>query len=160
MGNGHIDDAHSVLYKRFVDAVKLPHILRDEQPTEALERCALLGPLAANRALQPEMIGALGLIELSAGPQCRYVDQCLDRLGATEDARAFYQMHAVIDPGHGAGWLDNAVTPLVHERPEWGPRILRGAAWKNTVNETFFAWADRTLTPAEPARSSIRHNAA
>lgn len=145
MGNGHIEAVHSVLYRRFVDAVKLPYIPLAKQPTEALERCALLGLLAANRCLQPEMIGALGLIELSAGPQCRYVDQCLDRLGASQDARAFYQMHADVDPRHGAGWLDNVVGPLVNERPEWGPRILRGAAWKNAVNDAFFAWADRTM---------------
>lgn len=147
MGNGQIEAVHSVLYKQFVDAVKLPHIPRDEQPTQALERCALLGLLAVNRALQPEMIGALGLIELSAGPQCRYVDQGLKRLGGATDARAFYQMHAVVDPRHGAGWLDNAVSPLVNQRPAWARRILRGAAWKNAVNEAFFNWAADTFTP-------------
>lgn len=162
MGNGHLDAVHSVLYKRFVDAVKLPHIAYDKQPTQALQRCALLGLLAANRSLQPEMIGALGLIELSAGPQCRYVDQCLDRLGASHDARAFYQMHAVVDPRHGAGWLDHAVTPLVDQRPAWGPRILRGATWKNAVNEAFFDWAAHTfIEPAtEPSRTKAQQSLA
>lgn len=147
MGNGQLEHVHSALYQRFVGEVALPRISRHEQPTEALERSALLGLVAVNRALQPEMIGALGLIELSAGPQCRYVDQGLGRLGASDDARAFYRMHAVVDPLHGAGWLDNAVTPLAGQRPEWGPRILRGAAWKNAVNEAFFGWAERTFTP-------------
>lgn len=147
MGNGQLDHVHSVLYQRFVEAVALPRIPRHERPIAALERSALLGLVAVNRALQPEMIGALGLIELEAGPHCRYVDQGLGRLGASDDARAFYRMHAAVDPVHGAGWLDNAVTPLAGQRPEWGPRMLRGAAWKNAVNEAFFGWAERTLTP-------------
>ena len=147
MGNGQLDHVHRVLYQRFVEAVSLPRVHRHEQPTEALERSALLGLVAVNRVLQPEMIGALGMIELEAGPHCRYVDQGLGRLGASDDARAFYRMHAVVDPLHGAGWLDNAVTPLVEQRPEWGPRIVRGAAWKHAVNAGFFAWAERTITP-------------
>ena len=146
MGNGELHEVHNVLYRRFVEAVDLPAIPPEEQPTEALERSALLGLLAVNRALQPEMIGALGLIELEAGPHCRFVDQGLERLGASDDARAFYQMHAVVDPLHGAAWLGNAVAPLVEELPAWGPRILRGAAWKSGVNEAFFGWADHALT--------------
>lgn len=145
MGNGNLDDVHNVLYRRFVEAVDLPEIARDDQPTEALERSALLGVVSTNRALQPEMLGALGLIELEAGPHCRYVDQGLGRLGAGDDARAFYQMHAVVDPLHGKGWLDSAVAPLVEQAPAWGPRILRGAAWKSAVNGAFFEWAERTL---------------
>lgn len=151
MGNGVIDDVHNVLYARFAEAVDLPTIARDEQPTAALERSALLGLVATNRALQPEMLGALGLIELEAGPQCRYVDQGLGRLGAGDAARAFYQMHAAVDPLHGKGWLDNAVAPLAEHEPAWGPRILRGAAWKHAVNAAFFDWAQRTLMVEAPA---------
>jgi hypothetical protein len=146
MGNGEFSEVHNVLYRRFIEAVELPRIPPDEQPTEALERSALLGLLAVNRFLQPEMVGALGLIELEAGPHCRYVDQGLDRLGASDQARAFYQMHAVVDPLHGAGWVDNAVAPLVEQLPDWAPRILRGARWKSAVNAAFFGWAERTLT--------------
>jgi hypothetical protein len=147
MGNGTFDDVHNVLYRRFVDAVDLPRVPADEQPVEALERAAVLGLVATNRALQPEMIGALGLIELEAGPHCRYVDRGLERLGASDDARAFYRMHAVVDPIHGQGWLDHAVQPLVADEPSWGPRILRGARWKSVVNNRFFDWAQRTLVP-------------
>lgn len=145
MGNGNFEDVHNVLYQRFVDAVDLPDIPREDHPIEALERAAMLGLVATNRWLQPEMLGALGLIELEAGPHCRYVDIGLGRLGASDDARAFYKMHAVVDPVHGKGWLENAVAPLVSDHPDWGPRILRGAAWKCAVNVAFFDWAHRTL---------------
>jgi hypothetical protein len=147
MGNGSYRDVHNVLYRRFVTAVDLPEIPRHEQPTAALERAALLGLVATNRRLQPEMIGALGLIELEAGPHCRYVEQGLRRLGAPEGAHEFYRMHAVVDPVHGQGWLENAVAPLAAEIPSWGPRILRGAEWKSIVNAGFFRWAQEELVP-------------
>jgi hypothetical protein len=148
MGNGRFGEVHNVLYRQFVEAVDLPEVPRDEQPVEALERAALLGLLATNRWLQPELIGALGLIELEAGPQCRYVERGLHRLRAPEGAHDFYAMHAAVDPLHGKGWVENAVAPLVTEVPEWAPRILRGAVWKSVVNEGFFGWAERALMPA------------
>jgi hypothetical protein len=151
MGNGEFDAVHNVLYQRFVDAVDLPSIPAHEQPTEALERSALLGLVATNRYLQPEMVGALGLIELAAGPHCRYVEQGLRRLGAPVGAQEFYAMHAEVDPLHGRDWLDNAVGPLVEELPDWGRRILRGAVWKSAVDGRLFAWAERVLMRAVPA---------
>jgi hypothetical protein len=56
-------------------------------------------------------------------------------------------MHAVVDPVHGQGWLENAVAPLAAEIPSWGPRILRGAEWKSIVNAGFFRWAQEELVP-------------
>lgn len=150
MGNGAFDEVHNVLYRRFVAAVDLPTVDPEEQPVEALERAAVLGLVASNRYLQPEMVGVLGLIELEAGPHCRYVDRGLGRLGASDDAREFYRMHAVVDPIHGHGWLEHAVDPLVAEVPAWGPRILRGARWKSVVNNRFFAWAEHVMA-AVPA---------
>lgn len=147
MGKGDFHNVHNVLYTRFVDEVGLPTVPHHERPVEALERSAVLGLVATNRYLQPEMIGALGLIELEAGPHCRYVDRGLARLGASDDARAFYRMHAVTDPVHGQGWLDNGVAPLVEQMPAWGPRILRGARWKSQVNNQFFDWAEQALIP-------------
>jgi hypothetical protein len=147
MGNGDYDKVHNVLYRRFVEAVDLPTIPLEEQPDAALERSAILGLVASNRYLQPEMIGALGLIELEAGPHCRYVDRGLERLGASDEAREFYRMHAVVDPVHGNGWLENGVGPLVEQIPAWGPHILRGARWKSQVNKRFFDWAEQALVP-------------
>lgn len=148
MGDGDVEHVRNVLYRRFVEAVDLPVIPLREQPTEALERSALLGLVATNRALQPEMVGALALVELEAGPHCRCIDLGLERLGAPERARAFYRMHAEVDPVHAKGWLDNAVGPLVERFPEWRPRILKGAAWKSAVDAAFFDWAERTLPTA------------
>jgi hypothetical protein len=138
MGNGNPDAVHTVLHDRLVQAVRMPRVARDDQPVEALERAALGGLLATNRWLQPEMLGALGLLELQAGPRCRLVLQAFDRLGAPAEAYPFYAEHAEVDPRHGKDWVDKAIVPTVAENPAWGPRIIKGAWWRSSVNLAFF----------------------
>ncbi|MCA1712542.1 MAG: iron-containing redox enzyme family protein [Actinobacteria bacterium] len=138
MGNGNPDGVHTVLHQRMAAAIGMRDVAREDLPVEALERAALGGLLATNRWLQPEMLGALGLLELQAGPRCRLVLQAFDRLGAPEAAYPFYVEHAEVDPVHGKDWMDKAVVPTVAERPAWGPRIVKGAWWRSTVNLAFF----------------------
>jgi hypothetical protein len=145
MGQGDPTGVHTVLHDRLVAALEMPRVPREEQPLEALERAALGGLLATNRRLQPEMVGALGLLELQAGPRCRLVLKAFDRLGAPEDAYPFYVEHAEVDPIHGRDWLEKAVGPLVEERPEWGPRVLKGAWWRSQLNLAFFSAVRREL---------------
>jgi len=91
------------------------------------------------------MIGALGLLELQAGPRCRLVLLAFDRLGAPAGAYPFYFEHAEDDPVHGKDWMDKAVEPLAAERPEWGSRMVKGAFWRSTINLAFFDAAVREL---------------
>ena len=151
MGNGDPDAVHTVLHERLVEAVGMPQVPREEQPVEALERAALGGLLATNRWLQPEMIGALGLLELQAGPRCRLVLQAFDRLGAPSGAYPFYVEHAEVDPVHGKDWVDKAIVPTVTERPDWGPRIVKGAWWRSSVNLAFFEALHRDLVASPVA---------
>ena len=138
MGRGDADGVHTLMHQRMAAAIAMPHVPRTELPVEALERAALGGLLATSRWLQPEMVGALGLLELQAGPRCRLVLQAFDRLSAPQGAYPFYVEHAEVDPVHGKDWMDKAVVPLVAERPDWGPRIVKGAWWRSTVNLRFF----------------------
>jgi len=139
MGDGDPEAVHTTLHERLVDAIAMPRIPLAEQPVSSLARAAFGGLLATNRWLQPEMLGALGLIELQAGPRCRLVLQALERCGAPEAALPFYEVHAEVDPRHGKDWLDKAITPTVAERPVWGERIVRGALWRSAVNGAFLA---------------------
>ena len=151
MGRGRPDDVHTGLHHRMVRALGVEAVPRDEQPIEALERAALGSTLATNRWLQPEMVGALGLIELQAGPRCRKVIAGLKRVDAPADALPFYEEHAVADPRHGKDWLDKVVAPLAEEL-HWGERIVRGARWRSIVNARFFdAMADRFVLGAAKA---------
>ena len=63
--------------------------------------------------------------------------QGFDRCGAPADAYPFYVEHAQTDPRHGIGWLEEAVRPVLEEKPEWGDRIVRGAIWRARVNDAF-----------------------
>ena len=154
MGCGRLDEVHTVLHDRMVAALDLPRIPRAQLPQSSLDRTALNGLLATNRWLQPELVGALGLLELQAGPRCRKVVQALARLGAPPDALPFYEEHATTDPRHGKEWLDGVVAPLVEAFPSWGPRIVRGAEWRAEVNARLFADALVLLGAEVDARSA------
>lgn len=143
MGRGTLDEVHTELHRRLSRALDLPRLSNDELPLEALSRSSLNGVLATNRALQPEMIGALGILELQAGPRCRKVVQALRRLDAPADALPFYEEHARTDPRHGKEWLDEGVAPLIEAEPEWGARIVRGAKWRSCVNRDLFTALER-----------------
>jgi len=148
MGDGSPDDVHTTLHDRLVAAIDMPTIPLVEQPESALARTAFGGLLATNRWLQPEMLGALGLIELQAGPRCRLVLQAFERCGAPAAAYPFYEVHAEVDPRHGKDWLDNAIEPTVRTHPEWGERIVRGALWRSAINAAFLD--DVTSTLVQP----------
>jgi hypothetical protein len=54
-------------------------------------------------------------------------------------------VHADVDPRHGKDWLDNAISPTVQAHPEWAPRIVKGALWRERTTDAFLADADRLL---------------
>jgi len=151
MGGGDLASVHTTLHEDLAAAIDLPLLAREDQPTEALERAALGGLLATNHWLQPEMLGALGLIELQAGPRCRLVLQAFDRLGAPAGARPFYEVHAEVDPRHGRDWVDIAIVGVLAEHPEWAPRIVAGAWWRSLLNRRFFEVAHDLVRSGEQA---------
>jgi hypothetical protein len=151
MGRGDLASVHTELHRRMGEALDIRAVPLAELPIEALERKALNGLLATNRALQPELLGSLGLLECQAGPRCRKVVTGMLRLGLGTDALAFYEEHATADPRHGKDWIDQALVPLHDERPEWSARIRRGARWRATVNRRFFAAMERHFDPAAQA---------
>ncbi len=154
MGNGDAADVHTELHRRLTRCLGVEAVPRTEQPAEALERAALGSLLATNRSLQPEMVGALGLIELQAGPRCRKVIDGLRRLGAPGEALPFYEVHAAVDPKHGKHWVDHVVTPLSDDGT-WAEGMMRGARWRWLVNDDFFrAMADRLAPELAERRAS------
>ena len=144
MGNGSLERVHTELHRKLGRALGLRHIPREDQPLEALERSALGSLLATNRWLQPEMVGALGMIELQAGPRCRKVVAALQRFDVGWDAVDFYAEHQEADPRHGKDWLDNVIAHL-QDDPEWAARIVRGARWRSAVNHAFFRAMEREI---------------
>jgi len=154
MGNGRLEGVHTTMHESMARAINMPWIPRAEQAVEALERVALGGLFASSHWLQPEMVGALGLLELQAGPRCRLVLQAFDRLGAPSAAYPFYAEHAEVDPRHGKDWLDKAVVPLCEQQPEWAPRIVRGAWWRSSTNRALFEVLLQQFTAAPQAQAA------
>jgi hypothetical protein len=152
MGDGDPAQVHTDLYARFVAATGVTAVPAAEQPVCALERSLLCTMLAGRASLRPELVGALGMVELQAGPRCRLVLHGLRRLGYGSEARDFYRVHAEVDPRHGRDWLDHAVAPLCAQRPGWAAGILRGARWRAAVNRAFFTAMTARF---EPALSSV-----
>lgn len=143
MGRGTPQEVHTELHHGLCEAIDMPAVPRTELPTSALLRSTLGGILATNRILQPEMVGALGLLELQAGPRCRQVVKAFERLDAPSGAFPFYVEHRDVDPHHGKAWLDNAIAPLA-EDPRWAAGMVRGARWRAAANAAFFVdMADR-----------------
>jgi Iron-containing redox enzyme len=138
MGNGDPAAVHTDLHRQMADIVGVSELDPEELPVAALQRAALGGLLATNRWLQPEMVGALGLTELQAGPRCRLVLAGFRRLQIPLKGQRFYAVHAEVDPRHGKDWLDNAVAPLTSLSPDWNSRMIRGAAWRWHVNAALF----------------------
>jgi hypothetical protein len=151
MGRGTLRRVHTELHDRMVEALGIRAVPATELPLEALERKVLNGYLATNRALQPELLGSLGLIECQAGPRCQRVVTAMRRLDVPAAALPFYEVHASVDPEHGREWIDGAVVPLTEAQPDWHQRIARGAAWRSTVNRRFFAAMDRRFRHAARA---------
>ena len=137
MGNGSLARVHTELHRKLTWALGLACPPRKSQPVEALERSVLTGVLVTNRWLQPELLGALGLLELQAGPRCRMVVAALERIGAGGDALDFYVEHSTVDPRHGRDWVDNAVVPLQGDA-RWAAGMVRGARWRWIVDVGFF----------------------
>lgn len=138
MGNGSLQRVHTELHRKLSRSLGLACPPRHEQPVEALERSVFTGLMVTNRWLQPELLGALGLLELQAGPRCRKVVAALERIGAGDDAIDFYAEHAAADPRHGKAWVDFAVVPLEGEA-RWAEGIVRGGRWRSIANGGFFA---------------------
>jgi hypothetical protein len=154
MGHGAIDKVHTELHRRLGRALEIDDLDREQQPVEALERSALGSLLATNRWLQPEMVGALGLTELQAGPRCEKVLAAFARVDAPAGAWPFYEVHAEVDPIHGKAWVENVVGPLADD-PRWAAGMVRGARWKALVNRRFFAaMAARFLSGDAQLRAS------
>lgn len=146
MGNGAAAGVHTDLHRTLARSLGLRAVPRAEQPEAALARSALGTLLATNRWLQPELLGALGLIELQAGPRCRRVLTALRRVGAAPDAFPFYEVHATVDPHHGRQWLEHVVAPLAAADPAVGARMVTGARWRSTANAAFFDAVARALS--------------
>jgi hypothetical protein len=126
MGQGNAGAMHGPMLARLSAALGL----RPEPARVVWESLALgnlMAALASNRRYAYHLIGALGVIELTAPGRARCVNAGLKRLGVPGATRRYFALHATLDVKHSEAWNREVLRPLVAERPEVAVAIAEGA---------------------------------
>lgn len=124
-GMGHAD-THAVIYRRCLAALDVD--LADA--VASAPACALAFANAAwlfgrERRMRGAAVGQLALLELDSVQPCQRAMARWDAAGLPEDARRWYDIHALADVEHAAVVRDHLVPTVEHETP-W---LVADAAW-------------------------------
>lgn len=144
MGRGNARGMHGPMLETLAHALALAPVI-EETVWESLSLANTMAGLAANRCYTYHAVGALGVIELTAPGRARNVAAGLRRLGVPASARHYFDLHAVLDVRHSAGWNEEAIMPLVAENPEIATAIAEGALMRLTCGARCFARYRATL---------------
>lgn len=126
MGRGAVGGMHGLM----LDATSQGLCL---EPTiegtlwESLALANTLTAFATTRRYAYHSVGALGVVELTAPTRVGLVADGLKRLGVDASLRKYFQLHAVLDVKHSQAWNEEALKPLITERPECARAIAEGA---------------------------------
>ena len=94
---------------------------------QSLALANTLTAFATTRRYTYHSVGALGVVELTAPTRVGLVAEGLKRLGVEPSMRKYFHLHAVLDLKHSEDWNEEALKPLVAERPEAARAIAEGA---------------------------------
>ena len=126
MGRGKPKAMHGPLLENMVHDLGLkPSIDTTVWESLALGN-AMLG-LATSRRYAYHSLGALGVIELTAPLRAACVAKGMRRLGFSHKARAYFDLHAVLDVAHSEAWNREIIRPLVAAQPECAQLLAEGA---------------------------------
>lgn len=137
MGRGKPRAMHGPLLQRMARELRLAqqhHVVVEE----ALALGNLMAGLALNRRYAFHAIGALGVIELTAPGRARQVVAGMRRLGMGPAVRAYYELHAAIDPLHSQAWNREVIAPLVEGDAERARAIAEGALMRLLAGQHCF----------------------
>jgi len=126
MGRGNAKGMHGPMLEALVQALDVhPTIEATLAPSLALGNT--MAALATHRAYAYHIIGALGVIELTAPGRAAQVSLALRRLKVSAKARHYFDLHAVLDVKHSEAWNREVFLSIVAERPEAARWIAEGA---------------------------------
>lgn len=126
MGRGHKDAMHGLLLSRAVDLLALTPV-PEHTVWESLALANIMAGLALNRRYAYQIVGALGVVEMTAPGRVSCVNEGLKRLGVPGDARTYFQLHAGLDIKHSSAWNTEVLSNLVHEDLTVSSAIAEGA---------------------------------
>jgi hypothetical protein len=126
MGRGNAKGMHGPMLEALVLALKAtPRVETTVAPSLALGNT--MAALATNRAYAYHILGALGVIELTAPGRAGMVSQALRRLKVSAKARHYFDLHAVLDVKHSEAWNREVFYSIVRDAPDAGRWIAEGA---------------------------------
>jgi hypothetical protein len=154
MGRGAYGGMHGPMLDRTVEQLDL-HPTIEGTVAASLTLANAMTAMATHRRYAFHSLGALGVVELTAPGRVAQVAAGLKRLGAPPVARKYFALHAVLDVEHSKAWNEEALKPIVAERPEAAKWIAEGALIRLTCGLACFEayrghlWSPRALLAAE-----------
>lgn len=126
MGRGKPKAMHGPLLENMVRELGLQPSI-DSTVWESLALANTMLGLARARRYTYHSLGALGVIELTAPWRAARVAEGMRRLGFSRKARAYFDLHAVLDIKHSQAWIKEIIRPLVASQPECAQFLAEGA---------------------------------
>lgn len=126
MGRGHESAMHGPLLSRVVELLELAPV-PEHTVWESLALANTMAGLALNRRYAYQIIGALGVVEMTAPGRVSCVNEGLKRLGVPDEARTYFQLHAGLDIKHSLAWNEEVLFSLVRNDPGVISALAEGA---------------------------------
>jgi hypothetical protein len=155
-GNGRPDAIHAELFARSMQAVGLNPAYGaylDQIPGVTLATVNLMSFFGLHRRLRGAIVGHLALFEMTSSVPNRRYATGLRRLGYSEDACLFFDVHVVADAVHESVAAVDLAGGLAKQDPSLGADVLWGA---RALLEIDGRWARHMMSAWEDDESSLR----
>lgn len=126
MGQGNLAGMHGLLLEGTTKGLCLEPCI-EETLWQSLALANTMTAFATTRRYTYHSVGALGVVELTAPTRVGLVAEGMKRLGCEPSVRKYFHLHAVLDIKHSDAWNQEALKPLIEDRPECARAIAEGA---------------------------------
>jgi hypothetical protein len=154
-GNGQLHDMHSELFRSLLRHSGLDDgygAYLDDAPGITLAISNVMSLFGLRRELRGALVGHLAAYEMTSSEPCRRYAQGLRRLGGSDEACAFYDVHVTADALHEQLAAHDMCEGLAADEPELTEDILFGAAACLHIDNRF---AQHVLGAWASGRSSL-----
>ena len=157
-GDGNIAYMHSELYRALLRGLELDDTYGaylDVVPGITLAISNVMSMFGLRRELRGALVGHLAAYEMTSSAPCRRYAKGLRRLGVSDDACAFYDVHVTADALHEQLAAHDLCGGLADAEPALTEDILFGAAACLHVDNRFAAhvmncWTNQETSLREP----------
>lgn len=126
MGQGHEKGMHGGMLEELAGELGLAPRPEDTV-TPSLALGNLMLAMALHRSWAYHLIGALGVIELTAPTRVGYVHAALERLGLAPRGRKYFALHATLDVRHSEAWNREVLAPIASLGAPFARALAEGA---------------------------------